>query len=45
MILDASVDGTISIGGGDHGLGCTLRTADPIRALGAQVAEVSTGET
>lgn len=41
VVLDASVEGTISIGGGDHGVGFTLQAEDLAAAVGAQIADVA----
>jgi Cys-tRNA(Pro)/Cys-tRNA(Cys) deacylase len=41
VIVDERVDGTISLGGGAHGVGLTVDSADLIRALDARVADVS----
>ena len=40
-MVDERVNGTISVGGGAHGVGLTVDAADLVRALGAQVADVS----
>ncbi|KRC64350.1 hypothetical protein ASE12_05955 [Aeromicrobium sp. Root236] len=41
VVVDERVDGTISLGGGAHGVGLTVNAVDMIRALDAQVADVS----
>lgn len=41
VLADASLDGPISIGGGDHGVSLTVESADLIRALDADVANVT----
>lgn len=41
VIVDASIEGEISIGGGDHGRGFTLDAGDLISAVDAQVADVA----
>jgi prolyl-tRNA editing enzyme YbaK/EbsC (Cys-tRNA(Pro) deacylase) len=41
VIVDKRVSGTISLGGGAHGVGLKVDAADMIRALDAQVADVS----
>ncbi|HWC22868.1 MAG TPA: YbaK/EbsC family protein [Flexivirga sp.] len=41
VIADTRVAGTISIGGGDHGVSATVDADDVIRALGAEVADVT----
>lgn len=41
VIADASVTGTISIGGGAHGVALTVDAAELITALGATVADVT----
>jgi Cys-tRNA(Pro)/Cys-tRNA(Cys) deacylase len=41
VIVDERVSGTISLGGGAHGVGLTVEAADLIRVLDAQVADVS----
>jgi Cys-tRNA(Pro)/Cys-tRNA(Cys) deacylase len=41
VIADAAVTGTISIGGGAHGVALTVDAAELIAALGATVADVT----
>lgn len=41
VVADARVDGTVSIGGGAHGVSATVSAADLIRVLGAEVADVT----
>ena len=41
VVVDERVGGTISVGGGAHGVGLKLEAADLIRVLDAQVADVS----
>ena len=41
VVVDERVDGTISLGGGAHGVGLTVDASDMIRVLDAQVADVS----
>jgi Cys-tRNA(Pro)/Cys-tRNA(Cys) deacylase len=41
VIVDERVDGTISLGGGAHGVGLTVDAADVVRVLGARVADIS----
>jgi len=41
VIVDERVAGTISLGGGAHGVGLTVGADDMIRVLDAQVADVS----
>lgn len=41
VIVDERVSGTISLGGGAHGVALKLEAADLIRVLEAQVADVS----
>jgi Cys-tRNA(Pro) deacylase len=41
VIADAAVEGTISIGGGAHGVGLTVSAAELVAALGATVADVT----
>jgi len=41
VVADARVNGTVSIGGGAHGVSATVSADDLIRALGATVAEVT----
>jgi Cys-tRNA(Pro) deacylase len=41
VIADASLDGSISIGGGDHGVALTVDAAELVNALGASVADVT----
>lgn len=41
VIADASIDGTISLGGGAHGVALTVDAADLVVALGATVADVT----
>lgn len=41
VIADASIDGLISIGGGEHGVGLTVDSADLVTALDATVADIS----
>lgn len=41
VIADASMTGTVSIGGGAHGVALTVDAADLLAALGATVADVT----
>lgn len=41
VIADATVEDTISIGGGAHGVALTVRAEDLVAALGATVADVT----
>lgn len=41
VIADERVSGTVSIGGGAHGVALTLEAADLVAALGATVADVT----
>ena len=41
VVVDQRVNGTISVGGGAHGVGLTVDAGDLIQALDAQVADVS----
>lgn len=41
VIVDERVSGTISLGGGAHGVGLKVGAADVVRVLEAQVADVS----
>ncbi|ABL82144.1 YbaK/prolyl-tRNA synthetase associated region [Nocardioides sp. JS614] len=41
VIADASITGTVSIGGGAHGVALTVDAADLVTALGATVADVT----
>ena len=41
VIADAGVTGTISIGGGAHGVALTVDAGELVRALGATVADVT----
>jgi Cys-tRNA(Pro)/Cys-tRNA(Cys) deacylase len=41
VVADTRVEGTVSIGGGAHGVGLTVDAADLITALGATVADVT----
>jgi Cys-tRNA(Pro) deacylase len=41
VIADASIDGPISIGGGDHGVAISVDAAALVAALGATVADVT----
>ena len=41
MIADERITGTISIGGGDHGIGLTVDADDLVKALNATVADVT----
>jgi Cys-tRNA(Pro) deacylase len=41
VIADASMTGTVSIGGGAHGVALTVEAADLVRALDATVADVT----
>lgn len=43
VIADASIEGTVSIGGGGHGVALSLDAAALIAALGARVADVTAG--
>jgi Cys-tRNA(Pro) deacylase len=42
VIVDASATGEVSLGAGASGVGIVAQVEDVVRALGAQVAEVST---
>jgi Cys-tRNA(Pro)/Cys-tRNA(Cys) deacylase len=41
VIADESISGTISIGGGAHGVGLTVDAADLVKALAATVADIT----
>jgi Cys-tRNA(Pro) deacylase len=41
VVADERVQGQVSIGGGDHGVSLTVASADLIRALTAEVADVT----
>ena len=41
VVADASITGTVSIGGGDHGVAFTVEAADLLDVLHAQVADVT----
>jgi Cys-tRNA(Pro) deacylase len=41
VIADASIEGPVSIGGGEHGVAFTVLAADLVAALGALVADVT----
>jgi Cys-tRNA(Pro) deacylase len=41
VVADAAVTGTISIGGGAHGVGLTVDAEELLAALGARVADVT----
>ena len=41
VVADASIAGTISIGGGDHGIAFTTEASDLFDALGAEVGDVT----
>ena len=41
VIADERITGTISIGGGDHGVGITVNADDLVKALDATVADVT----
>ena len=41
VVADASISGTVSIGGGAHGVGLTVDAAELLAAVGAQVADVT----
>jgi Cys-tRNA(Pro)/Cys-tRNA(Cys) deacylase len=41
VIADASISGTVSIGGGAHGVALTVDAADLVAALDATVADVT----
>ncbi len=41
VIADATVEGTISIGGGAHGVGLMVQAEELVAALGATVADVT----
>jgi prolyl-tRNA editing enzyme YbaK/EbsC (Cys-tRNA(Pro) deacylase) len=41
VIADDRISGTISLGGGDHGVGITVNADDLVKALGATVADVT----
>jgi hypothetical protein len=45
VIADASIEGSVSIGGGAHGVAFTVRAADLLAALGAEVADVTEPST
>jgi Cys-tRNA(Pro) deacylase len=44
VIVDSSISGRISLGGGAHGVAITVDTADAVRVLGAQLADISDDE-
>jgi prolyl-tRNA editing enzyme YbaK/EbsC (Cys-tRNA(Pro) deacylase) len=41
VVADAGVTGTVSIGGGAHGVSATVSADDLVRVLGASVADVT----
>jgi Cys-tRNA(Pro) deacylase len=41
VVADASITGTVSIGGGDHGVAFTVEAGDLLDVLHAQVADVT----
>lgn len=41
VVADASLQGTVSIGGGTHGVALTVTTDDLVQVLGAAVADVT----
>lgn len=41
VIADKTIAGTVSIGGGDHGVSLTVTGSDLLDALGAEVADVT----
>jgi Cys-tRNA(Pro)/Cys-tRNA(Cys) deacylase len=41
VIADAAMDGTVSLGGGDHGVALSVDAAALVEALGATVADVT----
>jgi Cys-tRNA(Pro) deacylase len=41
VVADASISGTVSIGGGAHGVGLRVDAAELVSALGATVADVT----
>lgn len=41
VVIDASVDGIVSIGGGDHGVSINIDTVALKQALGADIADVT----
>jgi Cys-tRNA(Pro)/Cys-tRNA(Cys) deacylase len=41
VVADASISGTISMGGGAHGVGLTVDAAQLVKALGVTVADVT----
>ena len=41
VVADASMTGTVSIGGGDHGVALTVDASELVAALGATVADVT----
>jgi prolyl-tRNA editing enzyme YbaK/EbsC (Cys-tRNA(Pro) deacylase) len=41
VVADASIDGKVSIGGGDHGVAFTVEAADLLGVLAAEVADVT----
>ena len=41
VVADASLSGTVSIGGGAHGVALTVDAAELVDALGAEVADVT----
>ena len=40
VVVDASITGRISLGGGAHGVALTVRSDDVVRVLAAQVADI-----
>lgn len=44
VIADETISGTVSIGAGAHGVAATVDAGDVVRALGAQVADVTDPE-
>ena len=41
VVADATLDGPVSIGGGDHGVALTVDSSALVAALGATVADVT----
>lgn len=44
VVVDSSIGGRVSVGGGAHGVALTVRADDLVRVLDAQVADISEDE-
>jgi Cys-tRNA(Pro)/Cys-tRNA(Cys) deacylase len=45
VVVDSSIGGRVSVGGGAHGVALTVQADDLVRVLDAQVADISEDET